>query len=189
MAHELGRQGESVAFLGILDTQPHVEIYSRDVLSGTDEMLAYIRSDRREDFLRIPEEERAALQSHLQTLSDDERVDYAIRWAKDKHFLSEEEAHSSMEMLKVGYALDKAGALFLRECVKEPVRAPVYAWWTTRTLPRNGHAPIEWRRYTKGTVQEHTIIGDHTDAVQSIQVHQKIDEILGQLRCGSPKAR
>ena len=50
MAHELERQGESAAFLGILDTQSHLETYSRDLLSDTDEMLAYIRSDRKAEF-------------------------------------------------------------------------------------------------------------------------------------------
>lgn len=181
MAHELERQGESVAFLGILDTQPRVEVYSRDVLSDTDEMLAYIRSDRREDFLRIAEEERSALERHLQGLPDDERVDYAIRWAKDKHLLSEEEAHSSMEMLKLGYALDKAGALFMREYANQRIEAPVHAWWSSKTLHRVGSAPIEWRMYTTGLVEQYTVIGEHSDVVQSIQVHQKIDEILSRL--------
>lgn len=181
MAHELEQQGESVAFLGILDTQPQVEIYSRETLSGTEEMLAYIRSDRREDFLRIAEEERSGLQMHLHALPDDERVDYAIRWAKERDLLSEEEAHSSMEMLKVGYALDKAGAIFLREHTNQRLQAPVYAWWTTNTLQRHGKAPIDWSDYTTGTVTVDTVAGDHMEAVQSIQVHQRISEILSGL--------
>ena len=134
MAHELERQGESVAFLGILDTHPQVETYSREDLPETDEMLAYIRSDRKQDFLRIPDVERTVLQRHLQSLSNEERVDYAIRWAKDKHLLSEEEAHSSMDMLKVGYALGKACAAFMGEQTNQHLQAPVYAWWTTDTL-------------------------------------------------------
>ena len=182
MAHELERQGESVAFLGILDTQPHVETYSRDILSDTDEMLAYIRSDRKEDFLRLPEEERVALQRQLRTLSEDERVDYAVRWAKDKQFLSEEEAHSSMEMLKVGYALDKAGALFMRAQANHRIHAPVHAWWSTKTLQRHGKGAVNWSDYTTANGFMDTVTGDHMDVVHSIQVHQRISDILAKVR-------
>lgn len=181
MAHELEQQGESVAFLGILDTQPQVEIYSREALSDTEEMLAYIRSDRREDFLHIAEEERSSLQMHLKALPDDERIDYAIRWAKERDWLSEEEAHSSMDMLKVGYALDKAGAVFMREHTNQHLQAPVYAWWTTTTLQRHGKGPVDWSDYTTGTVTVDTVAGDHMEAVHSIQVHQRISEILSGL--------
>ena len=181
MAHELERQGESVAFLGILDTQPHIEMYSKEILSGTDEMLTYIQSDRREDFLHMPDVERAVLQKHLQGLSNDERVDYAIRWAKEKHLLSEEEAHSSMDMLKVGYALEKTCSIFMHEHTNQHLKAPVYAWWTTTTLQRHGKGPVEWSDYTTGMVTVDTVVGDHMEAVQSIQVHQRISEILSSL--------
>ncbi len=186
MAHELEQQGESIAFLGILDTQPQVDIYSREDLSGTDEMLAYIRSDRREDFLRITEEERSAFHMVLNALPDDERVDYAIRWAKERDWLSEEEAHSSMEMLKVGYALDKAGAVFMREHGNRSLEAPIHVWWTTNTLQRHGKGPVDWSDFTTGTVAVDTVAGDHMDAVHSIQVHQRISEILSGVSQQSP---
>ena len=50
----------------------------------------------------------------LQILADDERVDYAICAARVKKFLSEAE-HSSIDLLKVRYLLDRAGALFVCE--------------------------------------------------------------------------
>ncbi|HBP87320.1 MAG TPA: hypothetical protein DD706_06445 [Nitrospiraceae bacterium] len=181
MAHELERQGQSVAFLGILDTQPHFDVYSGDILSGTEEMLAYIRSDRKQDFLRLPDKERTALEAHLRALPQEKRVDYAIRWAKERDLLSEEEARSSMEMLKVGYALDKAGAIFMRDHENQPVQAPVYAWWTTNTLQRHGKGPVDWSNYTTGPVTVGIVPGDHTEAVQSLQVHQRISEILSGL--------
>ena len=186
MAHELERQGESIAFLGILDTQPQVETYSREDLSETDEMLAYVRSDRQEDFLSIAQEERSAFHMQLNALPDAERVDYAIRWAKERDLLSEEEAHSSMEMLKVGYALDKAGAVFMREHANRRLEAPIYAWWTTKTLQRHGEGPIDWSGYTTGTVIVDTVGGDHMDAVHSIQVYQRISEILSGVSGQSP---
>ena len=49
----------------------------------------------------------------LQILADDERVDYAICSARVKKFLSEAE-HSSIDLLKVRYLLDRAGFARLR---------------------------------------------------------------------------
>ncbi len=178
MAHELERQGESIAFLGILDTQPQVDIYSCEDLSETDEMLAYIRSDRREDFLRMPEEERSGFHAHLNALPDEERIDYAIRWAKERDWLSEEEAHASIDMLRLGYVLDKNGTVFLREHANRSLEAPIHVWWTTNTLQRYGKGPIDWSDFTTGTVAVGTLAGDHMDAVHSIHVHQRISEIL-----------
>ncbi len=178
MAHELERQGESIAFLGILDTQPQVDIYSCEDLSETDEMLAYIRSDRREDFLRMPEEERSGFHAHLNALPDEERIDYAIRWAKERDWLSEEEAHASIDMLRLGYVLDKNGTMFLREHANRSLEAPIHVWWTTNTLQRYGKGPIDWSDFTTGTVAVGTLAGDHMDAVHSIHVHQRISEIL-----------
>ena len=182
MAHELERQGESVAFLGILDTQPHVETYSRDLLSDTDEMLAYIRSDRKEDFLRLPEEERVALQRQLRTLSEDERVDYAVRWAKDKQFLSEEEAHSSMEMLKDGICARQGRRIVYARAGKpsHPCACPCVVEHKDFATPWKG--AVNWSDYTTGNGFMDTVTGDHMDVVHSIQVHQRISDILAKVR-------
>lgn len=40
---------------------------------------------------------------------------------------------------------------------------------------------MDWSQYTTGVVSVETVIGDHMDAVQSIQVHQQIGEILSRL--------
>ncbi|MEO8339295.1 MAG: hypothetical protein ABI604_06185, partial [Nitrospirota bacterium] len=134
-----------------------------------------------EAFNSISERERDALQQELIRLSEDERLEYAIRWAQERSFLSFEEANASIGVLKLGYALAKEAALFMNVSRAQPVDAPISVWWTTNTLQRHGKEPVDWSAYTTGPVTVDTVAGDHMEAVQSIQVHQRISEILSGL--------
>ncbi|MCC2640091.1 MAG: putative Multi-domain non-ribosomal peptide synthetase [Nitrospira sp.] len=60
-----------------------------------------------------PDEKRHALRTRLMGLSEDERVEYAIRWAQARQFLSNEESQASVESLKIGYALVRDAACLL----------------------------------------------------------------------------
>ncbi len=180
VARLLERQGLAVAFLGILDTQPQTTSDSTD--SVGEDLHHYIKGDREEAFLALPHSERQVLRDQLERLSEEDRVEYAIRWAQDRHLLSREESDASVAALKVSYALDRETVKILREAAQEPLRAPIHAWWTSATLDKHGKAPVDWARYTRGTAEIDTILGEHTDAVQSIQVHQRISEILAMKR-------
>ncbi|MBX3328846.1 MAG: amino acid adenylation domain-containing protein [Nitrospira sp.] len=182
----LEQQGQSLAFLGILDTQPQTA--SESTASIGDEMNHYIQGDRKEAFLALPDTERQTLRDELAQLSEEDRVEHAIRWAQDHNLLSREESDMSVASLKVAYALDRETARILNAVMQNPLRAPLHAWWTSATLSKHGKAPVDWTLYTRGTVEIGTILGEHTDAVQSIQVHQRISEILAMKRaCGAQK--
>ncbi|MBS0151277.1 MAG: amino acid adenylation domain-containing protein [Nitrospira sp.] len=176
VAHLLERQGQSLAFLGILDTQPQAT--SESTASVGEELNHYIQGDRKEAFLALPDAERQALKAELAQLSEEDRIEHAIRWAQNRNLLSREESDASVASLKVAYALDRETAKILRDAMQDPLRAPIHAWWTSATLRKHGKAPVDWSLYTKGSVEVRTIVGEHTDAVQSIQVHQRITEIL-----------
>lgn len=128
--------------------------------------------------MTLPESERQALKDTLEGLCEEDRVDYAIRWAQDRKLLSREESDASVSALKVAYALDRETGRVLRDAMQDPLHAPIHAWWTSATLDKHGKAPVDWALYTRGTAEIGTILGEHTDAVQSIQVHQRISEIL-----------
>ncbi|CUS39189.1 Putative Multi-domain non-ribosomal peptide synthetase (fragment) [Candidatus Nitrospira nitrificans] len=172
----LERQGQSVAFVGILDTQPLTA--SESTASADDELNQYIQGDRKEAFMALPESERQALKDTLEGLCEEDRVDYAIRWVQDRKLLSREESDASVSALKVAYALDRETGRVLRDAMQDPLHAPIHAWWTSATLDKHGKAPVDWALYTRGTAEIGTILGEHTDAVRSIQVHQRINEIL-----------
>lgn len=147
-------------------------------LSVGEELLHYVQGDRKELFLALPAAERQALKDELERLGEEDRVEYAIRWARDRRLLSREESDASMAALKVAYALDRETARVLRAAAQDPLRTPIHAWWTSATLSKRGGAPVDWTGCTSGPVEIKTIAGEHMDAVQSIQVHQQISEIL-----------
>lgn len=172
----LEQQGQSLAFLGILDTQPQAAL--EPTASVGEELNHYIQGDRREAFLALPETERQALKGELAQLSEEERVEHAIRWAQDRKLLSREESDASIDALKVGYALDRKTVRILNAVMQNPLRAPIHAWWTSATLNKYGGAPVDWSQCTRGAVEIGTVLSEHTDAVRSIQVHQQIGDIL-----------
>ncbi|MGQ0554675.1 MAG: amino acid adenylation domain-containing protein [Nitrospiraceae bacterium] len=182
VAQQLERQGQSVDFLGILDTQFQTMSDSTD--SVEDELLHYIQGDRREAFIAVPDIERQALSDALKRLGDEDRVEYGIRWAQDRKLLSREESEASIAALKVAYALDRETAGMFRAAVQDPIQAPIHAWWTSATLRKHGKAPVDWSVCTKGIAVTETVHGEHADVVRSIQVHQRISEILTMLRGG-----
>ncbi len=178
IAEELERAGESVAFLGLLDTQPDQALYVAEVPTPVDELMTYIRRDRREAFDAIPAHERKALKQRLETLAEEERLEAAIVWARERDFLSPEESEASIGSPKLGYALAREAAWYLAATRRHPIHAPIHAWWTTGTMVRRGKGPVEWTDYTTGPVSVDILTGDHMDAVYSIQAHQRIGEAL-----------
>jgi hypothetical protein len=91
---------------------------------------------------------------------------------------------ASIAALKVAYALDRETAGMLRAAVQHPLQAPIHAWWTSATLRKHGKAPVDWSACTKGIAVTETVHGEHADVVRSIQVHQRISEILTMLQGG-----
>ncbi|MBS0178290.1 MAG: amino acid adenylation domain-containing protein [Nitrospira sp.] len=177
-AHMLERAGESVAFLGMLDTQPDHALYATGGPAPVEELMAYIRRERRDAFDAIAESEREDLKHRLEQLDEETRLEAAIQWARDREFLSPEEAEASIGSLKLGYALAREAARFLASTKSHPIQAPVHVWWTTATMARRGEEPVNWTEHTTGPVSIETLTGDHMDAVYSIHAHQRIGEAL-----------
>lgn len=140
--------------------------------------MAYIRRDRREVFDAIAESEREALTHRLEQLDEEARLEAAIQWARDRDFLSPEEAEASIGSLKLGYALAREAARFLASTKSHPIHAPAHVWWTTATMARRGEGPVDWSEHTTGRVTVETLVGEHMDAVYSIHAHQRIGEAL-----------
>lgn len=177
-AQVLERDGEKVAFLGLLDSQPEHALYETQGPTPVDELMAYIRRDRRDTFNAIPESEREALRQKLDRLDEEHRLEAAIQWAREREFLSPEEAESSIGSLKLGYALAREAARFVSRTRSHPIQAPIHVWWTSATLSRWGKGPVEWSEHTTGAVSVETVSGDHMDAVHSIHAHQHIGAAL-----------
>ncbi len=178
VARILEQEQQTVAFLGILDTQARTSLYERTDRDLLDELSEFLTSDRRNEFRALPAAEHDALRSRLTALSPEERIEHAVRWATDKGFLP---ADVPMETLKLRYALLKDAAVVLQGYKERPLGVPVHVWWADKTLEQYGTAPVQWQDYTTRAVQSGIVPGDHFGVVGNVDVLNQIASALADL--------
>ncbi|WP_447980436.1 non-ribosomal peptide synthetase [Candidatus Nitrospira bockiana] len=175
-AHALQQQGQTVGFLGILDTQARLQLYgTEEEPDPLAELAEYVHLDRRKEVLSLPEQDRRALLDGLVGLDKDERVKAVIRWAQARGLLADD---APAEAFVLRYALLRNAADFMRAGLAPCLRAPIHVWWGSETLRQYGHAPIDWERYTSGSVHAEVVAGDHMEVVNSRRVIERIGKLL-----------
>ncbi len=179
IAHALEELGQTVAFLGCLDTQTRLPVYETSTPSVLEELAAFLGPEERNDFLALPNDQRHVLQERLYTLNTEDQVTTVILWAQAQGYF---EADVSIEVIKGRYALLKDAALLMKTYRSQPIQAPVYVWWAATTIERqSGIPPIDWSRYTTGAIYSEIVESDHHGLLTNPQVNKQIDEILTDL--------
>ncbi|WP_447971455.1 amino acid adenylation domain-containing protein [Nitrospira sp. M1] len=182
VAHVLEEQGQSIAFLGILDTQMTVETHLNENLITVDELLAYLDIAGKQKYAVLPEVERVHFQESLQQQPDvGSQIELTVQWAKERGILSKTESDVSIQIFQFVHALRKDAACLMHEYQRNKVQTPIHVWWASETVKKFGKAPIDWTLYTTGEVKTETIEGTHKDVVESPIVHQRIAETLKRL--------
>ncbi|WP_437811922.1 non-ribosomal peptide synthetase [Sorangium sp. So ce1078] len=186
IARALEEQGEEVAFLGLLDTQPLTHLYAAGPPDVVEELAGYINPDRRDAMSALPDAELGALRERLQGLQGDERAAAAAAWAQARGFLPDT---VQVAACVHRYALLRDAALFMTELPPGCLRAAIHAWWSTETLRFAGGPPVDWQQYTRAAVHTATACGDHTAAVQGADVHARLRAILSDAPSARASAR
>lgn len=177
-ASALEQAGQTVAFLGILDTQFRAKSGPSGDSKLFEEYGRYLPEDKKNDFLSLESREHWLLEERLLRLKPDERIEEVILWAKERGYFPE---NSPLEAMKRRYFILKDAEALMDAGQSHPIHAPVYVWWTTETLKRHGLPPIDWHRYTTGPVQSETVEGNHDEILQKTEVHRRIGAILENL--------
>ncbi|WP_437755164.1 non-ribosomal peptide synthetase [Sorangium sp. So ce1389] len=175
IARALEEQGERVAFLGILDTQPRTRVYASGEPDPVEELASYVAPDRRAALLALPPAELAALRERLRGLGEVDRVNEAVRWAQARGFVPGDVPLSGFHHR---YALLRDAALLMNELPPRCLRAPIHTWWSSQTIERHGGPPVDWQQYTAGAAHTAIVSGDHFAAVQGAHVHARVRAAL-----------
>ncbi|WP_437482994.1 amino acid adenylation domain-containing protein [Sorangium sp. So ce1014] len=175
VARTLEEQGERVAFLGLLDTQPRTRLYAAGEPDVVEELAAYIDQGRGAELLALAPAELDALRERLKGLSDGDRVAEAVRWAQARGFASSDIPPAAYHHR---YALLRGAALLTNDLPPRCVAAPIHAWWSAETLAYHGGPPMDWQRITSGAVHTADLPGDHLAAVQGADVHARVRAAL-----------
>ncbi|GJL56924.1 MAG: hypothetical protein NPIRA02_40560 [Nitrospirales bacterium] len=182
MAHILEQQGQSIAFIGILDTPMPFEHPQEENQIEIHELLPYLGDDGKRKFETLPEEQRMHFRESLHKRLDVEsQIEFSIQWANEQGFLTQNESDASLQVFKFVYALRRDAVRMIEEYQRRTIHVPIHAWWASETLKKFGKRPIDWKLFTTGEVRTETIDGNHKDVVESSYVHRQIAEILRSL--------
>ncbi|AGP41600.1 non-ribosomal peptide synthetase [Sorangium cellulosum] len=181
VARALEEQRETVAFVGLLDTQPRTGVYASGEPDAVEELAAYVALDRRAALLALPPAELDALRARLAGLGEVDRVNEAVRWAQARGFVPSDVPAAAFHPR---YALLRDAAVFLNELPPRGLRAPIHVWWSAQTIERRGGPPVDWQQYTAGAVRSAIVPGDHFAAVQGADVHARVRAALESLDLG-----
>ncbi|WP_394827249.1 amino acid adenylation domain-containing protein [Pendulispora albinea] len=178
VARVLEARGESVGFLGILDTQPRTHLYTGEAPDVVSELAGYIDPHRREELLALPQEELRALKERLDRLAARERVEQAAIWAQARGFLPEDAPAAAFWHR---YVLLRDAALFLNALPARALRASLCVWWSEETIENYGGPAVDWQAFTGGAVHTVRVPGDHLAAVQSGEATTSVRAALDRL--------
>ncbi|WP_437617240.1 amino acid adenylation domain-containing protein [Sorangium sp. So ce834] len=181
VARALEEQRETVAFVGLLDTQPRTRVYASGEPDAVEELAAYVALDRGAALLALPPAELDALRARLSGLGEVDRVNEAVRWAQARGFVPGDVPAAAFHPR---YALLRDAAVYLNELPPRSLRAPIHVWWSAQTIERRGGPPVDWQQYTAGAVRAEIVSGDHVAAVQGAHVHARVRAALETLDLG-----
>ena len=181
MAAELERRGETVAWVGLIDTARY-----QGGEGGVDPQGPALRHHRADEYLdqlaglmrtELAGPERLQLRRGLVALPPDEQLAHLLAWATSTGSLKQGVDIEEIE-LQV-QARDSANRL-MREHRVEPVAAPLYLWWAEETLASDAGVLAGWDDATRCGVRHTTLKGSHWDVIRHPGLLQALCSLLEQ---------
>jgi amino acid adenylation domain-containing protein len=175
IARTIELRGGKVAFVGIVDSQPPMRLYAGAEPGVLEELAEYVDVDRRQAFVELPADVRAALEQELSRRSAHDRILAAVRWAQAHGFIRDRNEPAAFLHR---YELLKSSAQYLNRLRAEPANAALHVWWSGETMLRHVRPPIDYRELTRGSVSISQLPGDHRASVESPVMHAQVARIL-----------
>lgn len=178
-AQALEKEGQPVAFLGILDTDPRIDLYAQGEPDPVVELAAYLTVAEGETLRAAPASAHDALREALENQTEAARSAAAVKWAKSMKLIDHEEP---AELFHARYTLLRAASLYVLRMQQRGLAAPIAVWWSADTRARRGaHLPA-WQRHTRGTVSEQVVAGDHVAVLTDERVLSTVATMLSGAR-------
>ena len=172
MAAHLEREGERVAFLGLLDTTLY-----RDQATA-------LRHDRASELLDqlaglcrapLPPAQRSALQRDLAAQPPEHQLQQLLAWARAHADLKDE---VDLDEIELQVQAREGAHRLMREHRVERVDAALHVWWAEQTLAAHDGAATDWNHFTRGGVRFATLAGDHWSLPRTPALHEHIARLL-----------
>ncbi len=168
VARALEAQGQRVASLTLLDSQPLTRLYEHADPDPVAELAEYVDPERKVELLGLPSAELELLRARLTATNGEARVREAVRWAVERGLLP---SAGAVDAYVARHGLLRAAARFVSELEPRCTRAPLRIYWTSETLSRYGGPPIDWQRYGSEPAPSTVVPGDHLSVLRARELH------------------
>ncbi|MFP5261772.1 MAG: amino acid adenylation domain-containing protein [Blastocatellia bacterium] len=178
VAGELERQGQAVAFVGLLDSYLYEEIgYTSDddPLRGLGMAFGGVLA---EAFIKMDAREREILIDELAKLPPKERLRRAVSWGQERNLLSPD---LSPEVFEQQVNLTDAHGELIKNHQPRPIRTPIHVWWARERL-QPGQPRTDWSRHTTDSVHAAVVEGNHFTIVRPPQCNVIAEGLKSRLR-------
>jgi amino acid adenylation domain-containing protein len=162
VAKVLERQGQQVAFNGLLDAYLPAQ---QDLPWGTDPFLGLLLTfggTMASALMALAPHALQALRDELRDLSPMERLQCLVAWGQERRLLP---SSLPLEHLQQQAALTEAHVTMLGAYRITPVQAPLYVWWARHGLWGTPARPA-WSRYALGGIRTEIAAGNHFSMLQ-----------------------
>ncbi|WNW10414.1 amino acid adenylation domain-containing protein [Pseudomonas sp. DTU_2021_1001937_2_SI_NGA_ILE_001] len=171
----LERQGERVAFLGIVDSQYQHQTSPDSVDALLAEASPALSADSQVRLQQLPTELRAALVAQLEALPASERLAALVQWARQQGLQLQDD---SWEHLQVRLRYQQHTQHLLATFQPPRLSCDVHVWWASATLADSDFVDPQWERLSQGRLTRAVLQAQHLTILEQPALHQQLGELL-----------
>lgn len=185
-AAELEQAGESVSFLGIVDSQRHGQSMQQDndteVLHALlDEAMEQLDDNSKARMASLDAHQREQLIQQLSNCEPQQRSQHLSTWAQD---LGLELAHENWQLLNQRLQQDQKIQHMIEHFQTPKIQVAPHIWWASDTLERftENLQADHWQNLGSAPRRLSTIQAQHLDILQQASWQQQLQDDLNSLQ-------
>jgi non-ribosomal peptide synthase protein (TIGR01720 family) len=168
----LEAQGEQISFVGLIDASITKQTQDDDVEDSVIEsLLAAVDHNLLAGYNRIDSDKRRALEKQVETLNEQQAIDFLCDWIIEEKLIDESVFDKSY--LSIYYRTTLQSRRLIRSYQPKQINAKPHIWWAEDSM-KKGEVPTHWQDYTSGIASAQTLPGGHFDIIKDPALHQMI---------------
>ena len=170
-AAQLERQGEQVAFLGIVDSQYQRQAPEDSVEALLASAAQALTPDSQAVLRQLPQPILTALIQKLEALSPPSRLPELVQWARQQGLQLDGD---SWEHLQTRLRYQQHTQHLLATFQPPRLSCEVHIWWASDTLADTDFADPHWERLSSGSLTREVIQAQHLTILEQRTLHQQL---------------
>ncbi|WP_144172980.1 non-ribosomal peptide synthetase [Pseudomonas sp. Kh13] len=180
-AAHLERQGERVAFLGIVDSQYQHRAPEDSVEALLAAAVPALTADSQTQMRQLPPAILAALNARLEALPTAARLPELVQWARQQGLQLDGD---SWEHLQTRLRYQQHTQHLLATFQPPRLSCNVHVWWASDTLADSAFTDPHWERLSSGRLTREVIQAQHLTILEQPALHQQLGELLAAFTTG-----